>query len=60
MVCILQNVLPLLSELLHALDMQNALESLTDQGDYCKVANDIVYLGRLLQVCVRISKIICF
>ncbi|XP_031385734.1 syndetin [Punica granatum] len=32
----LSDVLPVLAELLHAMDMQNALESLVEEGDYCK------------------------
>jgi hypothetical protein len=32
-------MLPVLTELRHALDMQSALESLVEEGNYCKVGS---------------------
>jgi hypothetical protein len=37
----LQDMLPVLTELRHALDMQSALESLVEEGNYCKVGSYI-------------------
>jgi hypothetical protein len=34
-------MLPVLTELRHALDMQSALESLVEEGNYCKVGSYI-------------------
>lgn len=40
-------MLPLLTELRHALDMQAALELLVEEGDYCKVGAYIFSNGSL-------------